>query len=176
MAVPFFERIFLGGEFNIRGFDIRSVSPWAITRSAQLDQGGNPIIDPATGLISITEGIIPVGGDTSVVLTGEYRVPIVGPLQVTGFADLGTSTVLRKSNLILFGPGTFIDLLEETNNVFRLSTGAEVQFLMPVVNQPFRLIFAYNPFVLNSDVVLGGRRFPLVEPSSNVKFTVGYTF
>jgi len=28
---------------------------------------------------------------------------------------------------------------------FKTSTGAEVRFFMPVLNVPFRLIFAYNP-------------------------------
>lgn len=176
MAIPFFERIFSGGEFTLRGFDIRSVSPFAFTRTPRVDDSGNPLIDPSTGLPAISEQIIPVGGDTSVILTAEYRVPIVGPLQVTGFVDFGTSTVLDKGNLRLFGPNTFIDLLENTNNVYRASTGAEIQFLLPMINQPFRLIFAYNPLVLDTTVTLGGITFPFREPKSNVKFTVGYTF
>jgi len=30
-------------------------------------------------------------------------------------------------------------------NEFKTSTGAEVRFFMPVLNVPFRLIFAFNP-------------------------------
>ena len=176
MAVPFFERIFSGGEFSFRGFDLRSVSPWAITRTPQLDGNLNPVVDPATGLPAISDNLIPVGADTELILTGEYRIPIVGPLQLTAFGDLGGATVLRKSNLRLFGPDTFIQLLNSTNNIWRASTGVEVQFIMPMVNQPFRLIFAYNPLILDTDVVLGGIRFPLREPKRNMKFTVGYTF
>ena len=176
MAIPFFERIFSGGEFTLRGFDIRSVSPWAVTRTTRLDSVGNPVIDPSTGLPGISENVIPVGGDTSVILTAEYRMPIVGPLQLNAFVDFGTSTVLRKDNLRIFGPNTSVVLEDDTNNVWRASTGAEVQFLLPVVNQPFRLIFAYNPLSLNSDIVFNGVRFPLIEPKKNVKFTVGYTF
>ena len=176
MAIPFFERIFSGGEFTLRGFDLRSVSPWAITRSPSLDSNGNPIISPATGLPAITESPIPVGGDSSMILTAEYRVPLVGPLQVTGFVDFGTATVVRKDNLRIFGPNTEVNLQEQTNNVWRASTGAEIQFLMPVVNQPFRLIFAYNPLIMDTSIVSRGQRFPLREPERNVKFTVGYTF
>ncbi|MGH9340132.1 MAG: outer membrane protein assembly factor BamA [Acidobacteriota bacterium] len=177
MGIPFFERIFSGGEYTLRGFDIRQVSPWAISRAPQLDSDRNPIIDPATGLPLISENPIPIGGDTGVVLTAEYRMPLVGPLQVVGFVDFGTSLILRKDNLQLFGPDTFIDLQEQTNNVWRMSTGAEVQFLLPVINQPFRLIFAYNPLVLDTDIVVNGVRFPdFKEPRSNVRFTVGYTF
>lgn len=176
MSVPFFERIFTGGEFTFRGFNIRSVTPWAISRSPRLDEAGQPIINPGTGLPSISEQIIPVGGDTSVILTGEYRIPIAGPLHAVAFADFGTATVLFKNNLSLFGPRTFIDLQEQTNDVLRASTGAEVQFLLPMINQPFRLIFAYNPLVLDDTVVLGGVKFPLREPKTNIKFSVGYTF
>ncbi len=175
-SVPFFERIFVGGEQSLRGFDIRAVSPLALTRSALVDGGGNPIIDPMTGLPQISENLIPVGGDTSIVLTGEYRVPIAGPLQLIGFMDVGTSTILRTNNLRIFGPDTLVQLLDDTNNVWRASTGVEVQFLLPVINQPFRLIFAYNPLTLNTDAVLLGRRFNLEEERSNVRFTVGYTF
>ena len=176
MSVPFFERIFMGGEWDVRGFDIRSISPWAVTRSTSLDGNGNPIIDPITGLPSITESVIPTGGDTSAVVTAEYRIPLVGPLQITAFMDVGTSMVLKKDNLVLFGPSTFIDLQEQTNSVLRGSTGAELQFLMPMINQPFRLIFAYNPFILDSSILFNGVRFPLKEPRSNIRFTVGYNF
>ena len=176
MSVPFFERIFSGGEFTFRGFDLRSVTPWAISRTPSLDEAGLPIIDPGSGLPSISERIIPVGGDTSLLLTGEYRIPIAGPLHVAAFADFGTTTVLLRKNLSLFGPRTFIDLQEQTNNVWRASTGAEVQFLLPMIGQPFRLILAYNPLVMDETIVLGGVRFPLREPKTNIKFTVGYTF
>jgi outer membrane protein insertion porin family len=176
MTAPFFERIFVGGEFTLRGFDIRSVAPWAITQTASVDSMGRPIIDPSTGLPLISESAIPVGGDSSLVSTVEYRMPIFGPLQVSGFFDFGTATAIRKDNLRVFGPGTNVVLQKSTNNVWRASTGAEVQFLLPVVNQPFRLIFAYNPIRLDTTIVSNGRRFLLQEPESSVRFTVGYTF
>jgi len=176
MSPPFFERIFSGGEFSLRGFNIRTVSPWAYTRAPSLDSAGNVMIDPETGLPRISENINLIGGDTSVIATAEYRMPLVGPLQLAAFVDYGTSTVLRKDNLQVFGPQTSIDLLEDTNNVWRMSTGAEVQFLLPMINQPFRLIFAYNPLRLDTTVLFNGVSVPLREPSSNVKFTVGYNF
>jgi len=176
MTAPFFERIYAGGEFTLRGFDIRSVSPWAITETASLDSEGFPLIDPKTAGPLINQSAIPVGGDTSLILTTEYRMPIFGPLQVSGFFDFGTATALRKDNLQVFGPSTNVTLQENTNNVWRASTGAEVQFLLPVINQPFRLIFAYNPLILDTTIVSNGRQFFLREPRSGVKFTVGYTF
>ncbi len=176
MVIPFFERIFTGGETSVRGFDIRSVSPLAISRTPVRDAGGNPILDPDTGLPLINESALAIGGDTLVVLTGEYRIPIAGPLQIAGFVDYGTSLILDEDGLQVFGPDTFIELVDTTNNVWRMSAGAEIQFLMPVVNQPFRLILAYNPIRLDDEIVLGGIRRAIREPGSNVKFTVGFNF
>ncbi len=176
MTAPFYERLFTGGEYSLRGFNLRSVSPWAQLRSPRLDPGGNPILDPATGLPFISEQTIPVGGDTQLLATGEYRIPIAGPVQLNAFVDFGTSVVLREDNIQVFGPSTFISLVDSTNYVWRMSTGTEIQFLLPVINQPFRLIFAYNPLRLQTDVVVNGIRLPLVERTSNVRFTVGYNF
>ena len=50
-----------------------------------------------------------------------------------------------------------------TNFVPRMSTGAELSVIMPVINAPFRLYFAYNPLRLFerpycNDVVIGGNK------------------
>jgi len=176
MQAPFFERFFSGGEYSIRGFDIRSVSPYAITRAPRLDNAGNVVIDPASGLPNISEGLIPVGGDTSFLATGEYRFPIVGPLTAAAFVDLGTSVVLREGNLQLFGPDTSIELIDGTNKVMRMSTGLEIQFLLPVINQPFRLIWAYNPLRLNTEATYQGVTLPMREDAQKFTFSVGYSF
>lgn len=176
MAPPFYDRYFVGGEWDLRGFYLRSVSPWAMVSSPVLDLGGNPLIDPNIGLPLLQQQLIVVGGDTYTVGTMEYRVPIVGPLQLNLFADIGSSMVLREQDLVVFGPDTYIDLVESTNNVLRMSTGAEVQFQLPVLNQPFRLIFAYNPLKLDTEVMVDGVSYPLREPNTDFKFTVGYSF
>jgi hypothetical protein len=56
-------------------------------------------------------------------------------------------------------------------SAFKTSTGAEVRFFMPVLNVPFRLIFAFNPQrggVFNNDL----------SPAKNFtfRFAVGSTF
>ena len=56
-------------------------------------------------------------------------------------------------------------------SAFKTSTGIEVRFFMPVLNVPFRLIYAWNPQrggVLNNDL----------RPAnpSTFKFSVGTTF
>ena len=42
-------------------------------------------------------------------------------------------------------PGAFDTVVIGQRSAFKTSTGLEVRFFMPVLNVPFRLIFAYNP-------------------------------
>jgi outer membrane protein insertion porin family len=65
LALPIFERLFLGGEYSIRGFDIRSVGP----------------TDPESGLV--------VGGNKSLLFNGEYLITIAGPVRAVLFYDAG---------------------------------------------------------------------------------------
>ena len=69
----------------------------------------------------------------------------------------------------LFGPDQLIELQDQTNIIWRASTGVELQFLLPVINQPFRLIFAYNPLIMDTNVEVQGIRFPLTEPRKKCK-------
>jgi outer membrane protein insertion porin family len=50
-----------------------------------------------------------------------------------------------------------------TNFVPRMSTGAEISVIMPVINAPFRLYYAYNPLRLYetpycNSVIIGGNK------------------
>jgi outer membrane protein insertion porin family len=56
-----------------------------------------------------------------------------------------------------------IRAISGTNFVPRMSTGAEISVIMPIVNAPFRLYYAYNPLRLYeqpycNNVVLGGNK------------------
>ncbi len=42
--------------------------------------------------------------------------------------------------------------LAHTNYVVRMSTGLELQVILPVVNAPFRLYYAYNPLRVDTRV------------------------
>ena len=175
-TVPFFDRFFIGGETTIRGFDIRSISPMAISSTPALDADKRPIIDQNTGLARIDRNIISVGGDTLGIVNAEYRIPIVGPLSMAGFYDIGISRVSRPAALGSFGTST-IDIVRATNGVVRGSTGVEIQFLLPMVNAPFRLIFAFNPQTFNGIVNVG--TIPInynFEPRRDIKFTIGRSF
>lgn len=174
-TVPFFDRFFIGGETTIRGFDIRSISPMAISSTHALDVNGRPIIDFTTGGARIDRNIISVGGDTMGIFNGEYRVPIAGPLSMSAFYDVGISRVTRPDALGKFGANA-VDLIDATNSVVRGSTGIEVQFLLPVVSAPFRLIFAYNPQTFSGIIHVGAVPIFVHEPKRDIKFTIGRSF
>ncbi len=174
-VVPFFDRFFMGGETTIRGFDIRSISPMAISATPALDLNLKPIIDLNTGLARVDRNIISIGGDTMAIFNGEYRIPIAGPLSVAAFYDVGLSRVSKPGQLGNFGTSS-VTLIPGTNGVIRGSAGAEVQFLLPVVSAPFRLIFAYNPQTFSGTVNVGTIPIFVHEPKHDIKFTIGRSF
>jgi outer membrane protein assembly factor BamA len=67
-------------------------------------------------------------------------------------------------------------MVGDTNNTLRGSTGLEVQFVLPVVSAPFRLIFAFNPQRLDSSFTVGSQIYNAQEPKKGIKFTVGRSF
>jgi hypothetical protein len=71
---------------------------------------------------------------------------------------------------------TLVDLIGATNSKLRSSTGLELQFLLPVVSAPFRLIFAFNPNVFDGTILLGNTPIQAREPRRDIKFTIGRTF
>jgi len=176
--VPFFDRFFIGGENTIRGFDVRSISPIAVTLSREFDPAsGKPVIDPKTGLEYTPQSMpFAVGGDSVALLNFEYRIPIAGPLMMAAFYDIGITRALRKSSLGNLGASE-VRFLEGTNGKLRGSTGVEFQFTLPVVNAPFRLIFAYNPQRLSGPITSpNGTTYHINEPKKDIKFTIGRSF
>jgi outer membrane protein insertion porin family len=190
-VAPPFERFYLGGDNDIRGFDIRSVSPMAFLvdkanipltnpdGSTILTDPSNPRSAPVTVPIPVRRLVFP-GGDTSFVGNLEYRIPIAGPVTLAAFVDTGMSFIARRSQLritetllndlnsTIFGCPIFdpinnrcsggtpqpfaaeLETLADTNYQPRMSTGLELQVLMPIINAPFRLYWAYNPLRLNT--------------------------
>lgn len=130
--LPIFERLFLGGGYSVRGYDIRSIGPR----------------DPQTGLV--------LGGNKSLLFNAEYLISIAGPVRLVLFYDAGQ--VLNRRQHYAF-------------DQFVTSTGAEIRFFMPVLNVPFRLIFAANP---QRDGTLDNNLQP--EKGFKFRFDVGSTF
>jgi outer membrane protein insertion porin family len=171
-TLPIFEKIFLGGEYNLRGYDIRTVSPR----------------DSSSGIV--------IGGNKSLVFNAEYYVDI-GQVRLVAFydagqvRDVGQEFVWKEPvvqfifpeppllrNFDLVAPANLLTAIgavsvEEIARVsaFKTSTGFEARFMVPVLNIPFRLIAAYNP-----------QRFGVIDnnglPTKRLtfRFAVGTTF
>jgi outer membrane protein insertion porin family len=90
-----------------------------------------------------------VGGNKFVLFNAEYYFDVFGPLRLLLFFDAGQA----------YAPGEGVYW-----KTMSTSTGVEARFTMPVLNVPFRLIYAWNP---NRD---------FWQPASAFKFAVGTTF
>jgi outer membrane protein insertion porin family len=110
LVAPPFQRAYLGGENDLRGFDIRSVSPVAFLPSigsiTLTDPSGVPVPkdpqNPRAGNVTIPIPIDQItfpGGDLSIVTNVEYRITIYGPVAIAPFMDLGIDPIVRKSQL-----------------------------------------------------------------------------
>jgi outer membrane protein insertion porin family len=240
-VAPPFERFYMGGENDIRGFDIRSISPVAYLPSAGSVALRNPdgtVVpkDPSNPLRGSYNIPVPVdqivfpGGDLSAWGNLEYRITIAGPVVLAPFVDMGIDPILRASQLRItpqqlsilqntrFGCpqldvalncvgqqteqfSQFLQTDSKTNWVPRMSTGLELQVLLPIVNAPFRVYWAYNPMRLDTNsaapiqitrdmfppgaagdfTYLQARtiytpHFALREPRKTFRFTVATTF
>ncbi len=172
--LPIYERLYLGGEYSIRGFDIRTVGP--------RDEGSAVVL----------------GGNKSLLFNAEYLINIAGPVRLVLFADAGQvrdtgqnfawqEDVIRRTaagTLLadsILDPYLVLNPLAEapiitsetvgSASAFKTSIGAEIRFFMPVLNVPFRLIFAMNP---NRYGVLDNNLQP--EKKLKFRFAVGTTF
>jgi outer membrane protein insertion porin family len=190
-VAPPYQRFYMGGENDLRGFDVRTVSPYVFVNTVQTVTLTNPDgsfvpVDPTNarrGNVTIplpVNNITLPGGDTSFVSNIEYRIHVVGPVTLAPFADFGMDFVSLASQLKISGDsltqlnstvfgcpaivnfacagGTGIPISGDlkpvagTNFVPRMSTGLELQVLLPIVQQPFRIYYAYNPLTLNTIV------------------------
>jgi outer membrane protein insertion porin family len=157
-----------------------------------------------------TYQLITPGGDTQLLANFEYRIPIIGPVTLAPFFDAGVDKILRTNQLTLDSTR-----LSDLNTQFpqagyngkvyiapgtqkmRASTGLELQVMLPVVNAPFRLYFAYNPSTVReylqppivadrasfpnnatflNNIATYGQAYPFFEKRTMFRFTIGRTF
>jgi outer membrane protein insertion porin family len=191
LVAPPFERFYMGGENDLRGFDIRSVTPIAFLPNRATVNLTNPdgsvvLKDPSnprSGAYTIplpVQTIVQPGGDLSTFGNAEYRISIVGPVTLAPFMDIGIDPIVRNSQLRI-NPGQLSDInntlfgcpqldialnclggekltfsqylkpVAGTNWTPRMSTGLELQVMLPVINAPFRIYWAYNPLRLDTN-------------------------
>jgi outer membrane protein insertion porin family len=225
-VAPPFSRFYMGGEDDIRGFDIWGISPFAyIPTTGTVNVYNNDgsqrmqkILDPTTGVYTLTPvtQTVPIyqmvfpGGDTELVSNIEYRIKIFGPVTLTPFIDTGIDKLVFSNQLKLdptrvaqlnaeFPEANFSGkaLIAPGTQKMRMSTGLEIDVLMPVVNAPFRVYWAYNPSVVREYLIPPvvadrsyfpnfatyanalatiGQPVPFFEQRSTFRFTVGRTF
>ena len=221
---PPFARYYTGGENDIRGFYDWGVSPVVFLptegtvdvyntdgtqRLQKQTVNGVATWVPVTMTVPAYQVEFP-GGDTNLVGNFEYRIPIMGPVTLALFFDAGVDKLLLPGQLKM-NPGRIEQLNEEypqagfTGEAYiapgtqklRASTGLELQVVMPVVNAPFRVYWAYNPSCFRgylqppivtdksyfpndatyqNAVATIGQSYPFFEQRSMFRFTVGRTF
>lgn len=127
-GIPVYERYFLGSEFDLRGYDVRSLGPivpidtYVTSRNVVIatNFSGEPTlaesVRPATrailtevGTVTGADGVRPtklggttyriLGGDTQLLGNFEYRIPVFGPVTLAAFADVGSVFNLRKTGI-----------------------------------------------------------------------------
>jgi outer membrane protein insertion porin family len=152
VPLPLDRRFFPGDEI-LRGFKRGNMAPWAFENGSQTDP-------------------TPVGADTVLAFSMEYRIPIQGPLSAAAFADFGWSGLSSKSSSL----DQSFSLIEETNRLLRASVGAEFRLQLPVIHQPGRLIFSYNPLRLDRLIHSGGSPLRLADPRGTIHFALGDLF
>ncbi|HEU0184561.1 MAG TPA: BamA/TamA family outer membrane protein [Blastocatellia bacterium] len=152
-GIPISSRYFLGGDTEVRGYPINSIAPLArIDRL--LASGDNPPV-------LISSDVQPIGSDTELIGNAEYRAPLFWRLSGAVFFDIGAALNIRglpeqqfispvqtnppTSNTFLVTALRPLGDLGRGIPNYRISTGFELRFLVPVARIPLRLIFAYNP-------------------------------
>jgi len=128
MTLPWYQRYFLGGETQVRGYQIRQIGP-------------------------VDSQLRPLGGNKTLLFNAEYYFDVFGPVRALLYFDAGQAYLEGEKM--------------ELRNL-RVSTGAELRFIMPVLNVPFRLIYAINPNRSEYE-----KNF---VPYSTFRFAVGTTF
>jgi outer membrane protein insertion porin family len=125
-GVPIYERFFLGDEFTIRGYNVRSISPVVqldtFVTSRNVSVSATPLGDAApvagisdslrqqlqtlgtfTGASGTNSVLVDrqfnfLGGDTQLLGNFEYRIPIFGPVSLAAFADIGSAFNIASKN------------------------------------------------------------------------------
>ena len=187
-----FERFNSGGDSDVRGFDVRSITPYAFIPTRVLYNLENPDgslvprdpTNPTLGPVQVPlpiYSIAPIGGDTQITNNIEYRIPVGGPVDFSFFVDMGMDMALNHNQLKLnpqasstlngglYGcpillngicqggvtwPGGVPDRLGAipgTNIQPRLSVGPQLTAMLPIINAPVRIYFAFNPVRLHQD-------------------------
>jgi len=186
-GIPVYERYYLGSEFDLRGYNTRSIGPVApfdsflttqnivVANNINGDIIATPGLDSRTrdelaqlgtltgaggaNSAALTNNFRYIGGDTQLLGNFEYRVPIFGPVSFAAFADVGTVFNLRNTGTQVINSAFLRD------DIF---VGAGLTTALALRNAPelessFGSILLYNNRVLTKtqfvDIFCRGNRF-----------------
>jgi hypothetical protein len=187
-VIPPYSRFYLGGETDLRGFDIRTVSPvvfvpsqttasFAVQDPNRLGPGGFPLSVPIRVPTLSYQTSFP-GGDTQAVANVEYRIPIAPHVSASLFADLGATGAFRHDQLQLNstdlttlqtqfpttltfpGVSPTLPFQPGTNFKLRSTVGVELVVQLPIVQAPFRIYWGYNLARMGQVITAPQTRFP----------------
>src|SRR5262249_20681917 len=82
-GVPVFKRFFIGGETEVRGYDLNSIAPLAKVERFLPGSGGQPTL--------ASSEVRPIGGDSKVLFNAELRVPLFWQFSTAAFFDIRAS-------------------------------------------------------------------------------------
>ncbi|HYV83336.1 MAG TPA: BamA/TamA family outer membrane protein, partial [Pyrinomonadaceae bacterium] len=170
-GVPIFERFFLGDEFTIRGYNVRSISPISPVDTFITSQNvvvatnaiGTPTPVPGfpqsaaaigtfTGssgnnIAALPRSFTSVGGDTQLLGNFEYRIPIISDVvQLAAFADIGTAFNIRTKSDQSFS-SEFLDDQPFLSGVGALTPAACPRSAVPVGISLSSLALCNNPLL-----------------------------
>ena len=167
-SAPPYERFYMGGENEVRGFHSARIGPFGYVPGVRLfnvlnPDGSNRTLRGENGLQQNVMQEVPlyrrfsIGGDTNVVTNIEYRIPIRGPVSLAFFQDAGLNRITFARQLQLndhaikaaFNEAGITDrvLREPGLQNVRISVGAQIQVMVPKINVPVRIYWAYNALI-----------------------------
>ena len=157
-TLPLHARFFAGDQL-VRGFRAGELAPYAVVRT-----------DNADG--TSTYRVQSPGADLVGAVNTEYRVPLDARTEAAAFFDAGSGWLL---------PGWLganrPALLRGTNGVLRASTGVELRWRVPVVDQTVRVHCALNPLRLARELALpDGSRFRPPDRRASLGWALGSLF
>lgn len=161
VLLPLDARIF-AGEDLVRGFRAGEITPYVVANSTS-----------AAGAAS--ERAQAVGANFVLAFNGEYRVPLeaAGPrTQAVAFFDSGSGWLLPR----WLGVGR-PRVLDGTSGAWRASSGFEIRFTLPRLEQTLRLHYSWNPLRLARSLFLpNGSIFRAPERRSGFGWALGSLF
>lgn len=155
------QRLFAGEEF-VRGFRPGELGPYTLSTMQNAD--GTTTTRAQAG-----------GANLVGILNGEYRVPLDSAgtrAEAAAFLDLGAGWLLPR-----WLGSTSEEVVRGTNGVLRGSAGVELRVELPILHQPLRVHYAFNPLRLARELLLvDGSRFRPSDRRAALGWALGSFF